>query len=385
MPAGDEGLILEGATRIAAPAVNLQHAPGKTGKRPSARPGARSKGEPFYNPGMALNRDLSVLLVEALAKERGREIDVADALAGTGARSLRIAKEVKGNLIVHANDAMPQATAAARKAATANALGARLTVTEGDAHAFLASQRFDLVDLDPCGSPMPFLDAAMRATRHGGLLCATATDTGALSGTYARACQRRYDAHHGLHAPAWRGEVGLRILAGAIVRSAARFDKVAVPVLSVTRGHWMRVVARVEDGKRDADAALKLMGEAVVDADGFGRFAPHDRKDGWAGPLWTGSLHDGALVASLQTAMAGKSLACPEEVTELLELMAQESDAPAFWIVPDLLTKRLGPPPRRDILIERLRKAGFTATRTHLDPQGVRTNADLPALKAAWG
>jgi len=57
----------------------------QTGARETG-PGARAKGQPFYNPGMALNRDLSVLLVEAFARAKGREIDVCDALAGTGAR-----------------------------------------------------------------------------------------------------------------------------------------------------------------------------------------------------------------------------------------------------------------------------------------------------------
>ncbi|HET6398431.1 MAG TPA: hypothetical protein VFH47_02625, partial [Candidatus Thermoplasmatota archaeon] len=185
-------MIQEGLTRIAAGAQNAGNA--------DRTPGARTEGLGFYNPGMALNRDLSVLLVEAEAKRRGRQIDVADALAGTGARSLRLANEVAADLIVHANDAHPPAVDAIRQGRSGLADPARLEVREGDAHAFLASRRFDVIDLDPCGSPMPFLDAAVRATRPGGLLLATATDTGALAGAFARVCRRRYDAHHGLHA-----------------------------------------------------------------------------------------------------------------------------------------------------------------------------------------
>lgn len=370
--------ILEGATRLFPPATNLD--------KPNRAPGEREKGQPFYNPGMALNRDLSVLLVEAFAKAKGREIDVVDALAGTGARSVRLACEVEAPILVHANDGQPEALAAIRKTVAANDTKGRVRITEGDAHILLATRRFDVVDLDPCGSPMPFLDAAMRSTRHEGLLCATATDTGALAGKFPRVTKRRYDAHHGLHKMPWRAEVGLRILAGAMVRSAARFERVATPVLSVSSGHWMRVVCRVEDGKRDADAGLKRVGYAVAGSDEpAGRMQSEIPSGGaWAGPLWTGPLHDAALLDGMAAAVEGKRLAQPKATTELLALLRDEADAPPFWVVPDLLQKRLGAPPRRDVLMERLRAAGFKATRSHIDPQGVRTDADLAAVQTNW-
>jgi tRNA (guanine26-N2/guanine27-N2)-dimethyltransferase len=370
----------EGATRLLAPATNVG--------RPPRSPGTKEKGTPFYNPGMALNRDLSVLLVEAHAKSVGREIDVCDALAGTGARSVRLAAEVDAPVVVHANDGDEGAVAAIRATAEANGVPAdRLQVRCGDAHVLLASRRFDVVDLDPFGSPMPFLDAAMRSVRHGGLVCATATDTGALAGAFAKACRRRYDAHHGLNAAPWRSEVGLRILGGAMVRAAARFDRAAVPVLAVSHGHWMRVVARVEDSKRGGDAAFRQLGDAWLDADGFpatGPRAPEGLGTAWAGPLWLGPLHDAALVDGMDAALAGKELARGDETRALLGLLRGECEAPPFWVVADLFQGKWGRPPRRDALIERLRAAGFRAARTHLDPQGVRTDAGVDALRAAF-
>jgi tRNA (guanine26-N2/guanine27-N2)-dimethyltransferase len=41
---------------------------------------------------------------------------------------------------------------------------------------------FDIVDLDPYGSVVPFLDSAVGAVREGGLLCITCTDTRVLCG-----------------------------------------------------------------------------------------------------------------------------------------------------------------------------------------------------------
>ena len=36
---------------------------------------------------------------------------------------------------------------------------------------------FDIIDLDPYGSVVPFLDAAVDSIREGGLMCITCTDT----------------------------------------------------------------------------------------------------------------------------------------------------------------------------------------------------------------
>jgi tRNA (guanine26-N2/guanine27-N2)-dimethyltransferase len=379
--AADAGIV-EGMTRLFPPATNLT--------KPVGAPGKKGKGVPFYNPGMALNRDLSLLLVAAEASRKGRELDVADVLAGTGARSLRLAHEVAAPLIVHANDADPTALAALGKGAKANGVpDGRLRQVHGDAYAFLAARRYDVVDIDPYGSPMPFLDAGVRATRHDGLLCITATDTGALAGTYPRVCRRRYDAHHGLHAQPWRSEVGLRILAAALVRAAARFDRTATPILSVSHGHWMRVVARVEDGRKDADAALRLLADAVPDPEtGTGRFVPRAHgqalSKSWAGPLWSGPLHDAATVAALIAARSTQGVARAREVDALLPILDQETRAPGFWFVTDGLQTLLGAPPRRDALLERLRAAGHVASRTHLDPQGIRTDAGLDGLRLAW-
>ncbi len=373
--------ITEGGTRLFPPDTNL-------GNRPK-QPGGREKGKPFYNPGMALNRDLSVLLVEAFAKARRREVDVVDALAGTGARAVRLAKEVDAPIVVHANDGQAEAIVALRRAAKENHVpDSRLTIHESDAHVLLASRRFDVVDLDPCGSPMPFLDAAVRSVRHGGLVCATATDTGALAGAFPRVCRRRYGAHHGLNAAPWRAEVGLRILAGAMVRAAARFDRAATPMLSVSHGHWMRVVARVTDGPTPADAALGQLRNVVRDEDGIGHFVTLDEvRQPWAGPLWSGPLHDAAIVAGIKIAAEGKVLARRREVMALCEVLQQEAapDAPPFWIVGHDWEADWGAPPRRDTLIAWLQENGYRAARTHMDPQGVRTDAAASVLMGAWG
>lgn len=338
-------------------------------------PAAKNDEGAFYNAAMRVNRDLSVATVAAFAATRGRSIDVADVLAGTGARSLRLAHELDADVVVHANDADPRAVAAIQEGRARNGIDpARLEVTHGDAHRFLATRRFDVVDVDPFGAPTPFLDAAVRATRHGGLLCLTATDTAALCGTYPRVCRRRYGAEHRLHRMPWRAEVGLRILAATAIKAAGRFDRAATPLWSCFGGHWMRVVLRMEDGRQKADGLAKRLGRIAATPGDLGTFA-----DEGSGPAWTGPLHDAAFVA----AMADASL--PEDSARLVARFREEADAAPFWADPGCLHRAFGrDPPKRDALMTRLRDAGFHAARTHLDDQGIRTDAGLDDLRGLW-
>jgi tRNA (guanine26-N2/guanine27-N2)-dimethyltransferase len=367
----------EGSTRLDVPPA------GKRG------PGRIEKDRPFYNAEMAANRDLSVLLAQAYADSRGRQVDFADVLAGAGARSLRVAHEVRADIVVHANDGDPLGIAALRRGRTTNQIPReRLVAQEGSAHGFMARQRYDIVDIDPFGSPAPFLDAAVRATRHDGLLCITATDTAALSGTNPKACRRRYAAEQGLHIAPWRAEVGLRILAGAAVRAAGRFERAARPLLSVQKGHWMRVVLHIEDGATASDRAAAGLGYAWAEpGEGVGHIVHRVHElpglKPWAGPLWTGALHDQATIEALLGAAEGRVLGDPD-TRPLLELLLQEARAPPFWLDPNRLRRRYGDAPGRDRLMQALKEAGFTAARTHLDPQGIRTDASVEQLGPVW-
>ena len=39
------------------------------------------------------------------------------------------------------------------------------------------SEQFDIIDIDPYGSMVPFLYPAIKAVKNGGLLCITCTDS----------------------------------------------------------------------------------------------------------------------------------------------------------------------------------------------------------------
>lgn len=51
---------------------------------------------------------------------------------------------------------------------------------------------FDVIDLDPYGSCLPYLDSALALITNGGLLCLTFTDLKVLCGSEANICFYKY-------------------------------------------------------------------------------------------------------------------------------------------------------------------------------------------------
>ncbi len=116
-------------------------------------------------------------------------------MAGSGVRAVRYTLETSNVAIVLASDRQPEAAELARETVLLNNVESKVSVIEADAFTLLAKnprERFDLIDLDPFGSPSPFFESALRATESGGVLAATATDMGPLSGARPRACKRKY-------------------------------------------------------------------------------------------------------------------------------------------------------------------------------------------------
>jgi tRNA (guanine26-N2/guanine27-N2)-dimethyltransferase len=141
---------------------------------------APSKAPVFYNPVMELNRDVSVLAFQAYQRLVDREISICDPLTGSGIRGVRFAAEIHGVSKVVVSDINERSFKLAQHNVRLNGLEDLVTVEHKDANCLLSChgaphRRFDIVDVDPFGSPVPYLDSAVRALRNKGLLAATAT------------------------------------------------------------------------------------------------------------------------------------------------------------------------------------------------------------------
>ena len=98
-----------------------------------------------------------------------------------------------------ANDISKRAVASIERNVKANNVSDIVTPSHSDATMIMYNNRkkesrFDVVDLDPYGSPTPFLDGAVQAVSEGGLLCVTCTDLAVL-GIYDKLHIKYRDNH----------------------------------------------------------------------------------------------------------------------------------------------------------------------------------------------
>ncbi len=338
----------------------------------------------FYNPVMALNRDISVLAVKVL------EVDSAlDALSATGIRGIRYALETSVNE-VWLNDINEEAfklmlenvrlnfnISPALKEKTALFEGDKMIVaTNLDANLLMAEnfRHFDFVDLDPFGSPMEFLDSALRAVKRRGVLAVTATDTGVLCGAYRNACRRKYLAEP------MRGELcheaGLRILIGTVVRYAVKYDLGLDVLLAYYRDHYFRAFLRLKSGARKADKSLSKLGYLWQEESGKFRYEekllPESPKA--HGPLWLGPLKDQKFLGKLYR-LGKESELAHRKTLQFLQTLVEELDTPFFYDTHALARRNSLKVRKLANIIEILRRKGYRATRTHFSPTAIKTDA----------
>lgn len=325
--------------------------------------------EVFYNPVMQKNRDLSILLLLALKK---KDMRIADPLAGSGIRALRFLKELPKNAIkeIYANDLKEDFLNTMLKNAKLSELTKeqekKLLVMRSEANKFLLSNPFfDYIDVDPFGSPNPFLDTSIKRIFRGGILAVTATDTAPLCGTYPKACMRKYWAKP--RRDFLMHEWGLRVLIRKCQLIGAQFDKALTPIFSYSLDHYFRVFFEVQQGKSKVDSILKQIGEV----DGFG-------------PAWLGSLGDADLVKSMRKESAKKKHdSFFNQYDKLLATFYEEYklNSLLFYDIHFLSkTLKLGSPPRHDKVMDALKKHKFKVCKTHFSPTGIKTNAPKEEL-----
>jgi len=123
----------------------------------------------FYNPVMKFNRDISILLLNSLPD---KQLQIALPLAGSGIRGIRFLQELKKGKIsvLYMNDLKDDFYKTMKENFSLNELpNIEVVLSNEDANLFmLNSSGFHYIDIDPFGSPNPFLNNAMvRLSRNG--------------------------------------------------------------------------------------------------------------------------------------------------------------------------------------------------------------------------
>ncbi|NJL87600.1 MAG: tRNA (guanine-N1)-methyltransferase [Leptolyngbyaceae cyanobacterium SM1_1_3] len=343
----------------------------------------------FYRPQSQVGRDLAILAAALYKKQHG-QLRVLDAMTGCGVRPLRYQLEAEADWI-WANEANPEVQATLVKNLSLGMRPRSYRITQQDANQIFFScyqQRdfYDLVDIDSFGSPTPFLQTGLWATKVGGLLYLTNTDTRTTGGHNVDqsvqiygACARAHPAVH---------EQGLRLLIGATLQQATAKGMQVQPVFSLFNGSVHRVMLRlVLDQPWVAEnygflgychgcghyetVSWRRLGDARCPA----CQAHASRPLTLSGPLWLGPLHDVALLE--QMVQLAQDWNWPRRV-RLLQIMVAEADLPPYYFALGEIGRHGQTDiPRRDRLIERLRDRGYRATLTHLDSQAIKTDAAM--------
>lgn len=345
----------------------------------------------FFNPVMELSRDISVSSLEAMSEDLG-SLRICDALAGVGARGLRYAKEIEDIEEVLVNDWSSDAVELIRKNIEINDLSSAEALEE-NANALLYKEAGSLhvVDIDPFGSPIPYLDASFSALFREGALLVTATDTAPLCGAYPKPCLRKYGAWS-LRTPYSR-EIGLRILIGAVQRRAASYDLALSPMLSHATQHFFRVHFSSREGAKRSDRVLEKQGyishcfdcgRRIITEGLIGELPSRcecGRKLEHAGPMWLEDFSEKKHLEMIIEDLSGRGFELEEKEKRLLRLCREEiGGPPAFYDIHEVSSHVGSSPPKIEKVMRKLRKEGYFATRTHFLDTGIRTDASMKTL-----
>jgi tRNA (guanine26-N2/guanine27-N2)-dimethyltransferase len=351
----------------------------------------------FYNALMEMCRDMAVLVLNAYQQMRETPLSIMLPLEATGVRGIRFQLEVPNVGKIIMNDVAPEACALMKHNVELNRLADRIEIQNDDALNVLNAyarrgQRFDVIDLDPFGSPARFLDAAVRALKmESGLMCLTATDMMPLCGIKQDACLRKYGGRS--LRTEYCHELAVRLCLNSLVTTAARYEIAIDPVLCYSIDHYIRIYARLQSGALKADAALQQLGYIVhcfqchfrMPTQNLLAFAPNCPDCGapldYAGPLWLGPFVDPAFCEKLLPIVPRLHLKTNNRILKLLQLILDESKGPVTYQNIHRICDQynLNVPPMAKIL-QVLQDEGEFASRTHFSPHSIRTSALRPKI-----
>ncbi len=299
----------------------------------------------FYNPIMEHNRDVTLKIL----KKCNTDLKIGLPLAGSGVRALRIYKELNNKTDLYVNDVRSNFEKDLLTSIKKNKFDKNsFKIFNTEANIFLhKNKHFDYIDVDPFGSPNKFLDSSIQCLRNKGILAVTATDTGALAGTFKNACKRKYWAtplkNEFMH------EFGLRILISKIQLVGCQHEKYLEPVLCYFKDHYYRIFFIMHSNRKTSERVFKERDY----------YKNH-------GPIYTGSLGKSSFLKDL-------------EKDSFLEQVYEESkiDTIGYYDLHKRAEKlKMKTLPKSEELIELIKNKGYSACRTHFNPHGIRTDME---------
>lgn len=353
----------------------------------------------FYNPVMELNRDLTVIAAQSyIDLINCKEFLACDVMAASGIKGIRLAVEIeniKKKIVL--NDINPSAYKIILKNMRENKVEDVCEAFNMDANMLLSlhtqpNKRFNFIDLDPFGSPAPFLDSALRALRSNGLIALTATDTAPLCGVHPYAAFRKYGGFP--LRTEYCHEIAVRLLIGCLAFTAGKHDISIKPVFSYAMNHYVRVYALCRYGASLANECIKKLGVIAhcfkcmnrILIQGFFNLPVKcdlcGGKLSYAGPLWIKEIIDKSFCEKMLVKLSEKNFKLKRrEETLLLKLIEEAEASPTYYVIDKICDKLNIHSIKIEEVILKLREKGFSAFKTHFKGSGLKTNANINELK----
>lgn len=339
---------------------------------------------------------------------------VLEGLAASGLRSVRFALEVPGLQSVTANDFSAKAAALIARNAQHNGVGHLLQASCKDASMLMyemrgKKERYDVIDLDPYGSPAGFLDAAVQAVGEGGLLCVTCTDMAVMAGNSGETCYSKYGSVS-IKAK-YCHEMALRIILHSLDQRAAVYQRYIQPLLSVSVDFYIRVFVRVFTGQAKVKNSaskqalvyncvgcgsfhLQRMGRRTTNGNHtkysaatgppVGPECEHcGQRHQLGGPMWAESIHDLAFVQKVLSSVAGNPsrFGTSKRIEGMLSMVTEElEDVPLYYTVDSLSSTIHCNTPALLQFRSALLHAGHRVSLSHACKNAIKTDAPPAVL-----
>ncbi|XP_045156432.2 tRNA (guanine(26)-N(2))-dimethyltransferase-like [Mercenaria mercenaria] len=398
----------------------------------------------FYNPVQEFNRDLTIAIISEFAEEHVKQVKekrrkrwlkenpdkeyiedeeealtageqhsdglkILEGLSASGLRSMRFGLEIPGVNKIIANDFDKHAVEVIDKNIKRNKLEHLVEASHNDAAMLMyqnrkLDDRFDVIDLDPYGTPGPFLDAAVQSVRDGGLLCITCTDGGTLCGNFG---EKAFTMYGSLPLRSkYCHEMALRIILRSIESHAATYSRYIVPLLSLSVDFYFRLFVRVYSGQYQTKFSASHTG-MVYQCTGCGSFSvqplceAHPAKGdtykfvaargppvgekcehcGYkhqiGGPIYLGPLHNVDFVEKI----ISRAVAEPEKfntskrIEGMLSVVSEEIETPLYYEADGLYQVLHCSPPKLMDVRSAILNAGYKVTFSHACKNSLKTNA----------
>ncbi|MEM3832854.1 MAG: tRNA (guanine(10)-N(2))-dimethyltransferase [Thermoprotei archaeon] len=350
----------------------------------------------FYNKFMELSRDISVGVIKAYYNLVGKKLRICEPLAATGIRGLRYLIETDGVDKLCLNDISKEAYANIKENVKRLHVEDKVEVFNTDANILLSNygvkgKRFDVIDLDPFGSPIRFVHAAIKAIKNGGLLGVSHTDVAPLCGVHGKSCLRRYQSiplkNEFCH------ETAVRIILGYLIRISAIYGFGIEPLLSHATRHYIRIFIRLHMKPSALDESLSNLGYISYCRNCLWRIpkksivssllsnCPHCGSQlEYAGILWLGPLGNADFIKNVAEIINKSNYKLSSHEEKLVNTLANEACMPPTYYQLDSMAKKHKISSISvETVMRRLIESGFRVSRTHFHPKGIKT--DAPFLK----